>query len=96
MDILIAIALGLGIIGFCIGFVVLRITQGAALARVAVGVLAAGCFIATRIFWQSANNTHGEAWGFLMPFLEGVAIAIVGFGLAASTLSNRRSAPEQT
>lgn len=96
MGIVIGIAIGLGIAGFCIGFVVLRITQGATLARVAVGVLGAGCFIGATNFWQIANRTHGEGgWAPLGPFLEGVAIAIVGVGLVASMLSNLRSAPER-
>ena len=95
MSLLIGIAIGLLIAGFCFGFIVLWITQGSTVARVAVGILAAGCFIATAIFWQIANRTHGaDGWASLGPFLGGVAIAIVGWGLVASLFSNLRSVPE--
>ena len=97
MGILIGIAIGLNIAGFCIGFVVLWLTQGATLARVAVGILAAGCFIGTAIFWQIAERTHGaDGWAPLGPFLGGVAIALVGFGLAASMFTNQRSANQRS
>jgi hypothetical protein len=97
VSVLIGMAIGLYIASFCLGCVVLWISKGAPVARLVVGILAAGCFIATAIFWRIAERTHGaDGWASLGPFLGGVAIALVGIGLATSMLTNLRSAPERS